>query len=69
MSVDRSPLGQPLFSSSAIDEPVAPDGRPRRPVEASPFLEPAPAPAPVAAATVASNGRRPLGHGYLASQT
>ncbi|MFF4341320.1 hypothetical protein ACFY00_15470 [Kitasatospora sp. NPDC001540] len=67
MNVDRSPLGQPLFSSSAVDEPVAPDSLPRRPVESSPFLEPAPAPA--AAATVSSNGRRPLGHGYLASQT
>ncbi|MFJ8443188.1 hypothetical protein [Kitasatospora griseola] len=67
MSTDHSPVGL-LFSSSAVDEPVAADSLLRPPsVERSPFLEPETAQA--SAGTVSSGGRRdPLGRQGLASQ-
>ncbi|MFD5559720.1 hypothetical protein [Kitasatospora griseola] len=67
MSTDHSPVGL-VFSSSAIDEPVAADRLPRLPsVERSPFLEPETAPA--SATTVSPGGRRdPLGRPRPSSQ-
>ncbi|MFF2624247.1 hypothetical protein ACFVUN_00570 [Kitasatospora griseola] len=67
MSTDHSPVGL-VFSSSAVDEPVAADRLPLLPsVERSPFLEPETAPA--SATNISSSGRRdPLGRQRPSSQ-
>ncbi|MFJ5926474.1 hypothetical protein ACIQF6_28115 [Kitasatospora sp. NPDC092948] len=57
MSTDHNPVGL-LFSSSAVDEPVAAGSRPSLPsVERSPFLEPG---AALLAATTSSDDRQDL---------
>ncbi|MFJ1756497.1 hypothetical protein [Kitasatospora sp. NPDC088134] len=65
MTTDRRPPGQPLFSSSAVDEPVPADVHSTGPVERSPFLEPETG---QVAGAVSFSGRRPLGRGYLAAK-